>query len=545
MTEEEHNMSDYEETCAGFSVEVPEYYNFGYDVIDTWAEKDPAHPAMLRVDQQGHEETFTFRDLADLSTQAAVLLAAYGIQKGDRIAILLPRVSEWWIFCLACIRLGAVFSPCTTMLTPGDLEYRINTAEIKAVITDRENADKIDGIREDCPTLRLRCLTNGERPGWISYQKEKGLHPPARRKNQHKTRSDDPMVIYFTSGTTGKPKMVLHTHALAPGHITTGEFWLDLRRDDLHFTLSDTGWAKSSYGNLFGPWLMGACIFIYDIRGKFRPAEIPPVLEKYKVTTFCAPPTAYRMLVHEMLKNYNYSRLRYCTSAGEPLNPEAMRIWKEATGLDIHEGYGQTETSICIASFPCFEVRAGSMGKPAPGWQIELHDNDGTPVGVREEGRIAIGLNPRPVGLFTEYPENPKANRAAFVSGWYYIGDMAYKDEGGCYWFVGREDDVITSLGYRIGPFEVESALLEHPAVRESAVVGLPDETRGELVSAFVVLSPGLKPSDALTGELQEHVKQTTAPYKYPRRVEFVDSLPKTISGKIRRHLLREQWSHS
>jgi acetyl-CoA synthetase len=358
---------------------------------------------------------------------------------------------------------------------------------------------------------------------------------------KNKTRSTDPMMIYFTSGTTGEPKMVLHNHAYPLGHIVTASLWHDVTANDLHFTFSDTGWAKCAWGKIFGQWIAGACIFVYDARGKFSATELLPMIEKYEVTTFCAPPTVYRMLILADLDRFDFRELRHCCSAGEPLNPEVIRVWKDGTDRLIYEGYGQTETVCCIATYPCMEHRPGSMGKPAPGWHIELHDDDGNPVGVREEGRIAVRLDPRPVGLFVEYLDNPEANRESFKNGFYYTGDKAYMDEDGYFWFVGRDDDVIKSSGYRIGPFEVESALMEHPAVQEAAVVGSPDLIRGMVVKAFVILKPGYQPSESLVRDLQAHVRKTTAPYKYPRLIEFVDSLPKTISGKIQRNVLREQ----
>ncbi|HQJ88962.1 MAG TPA: AMP-binding protein, partial [Methanoregulaceae archaeon] len=394
-------------------------------------------------------------------------------------------------------------------------------------------------------SLISRMVVDGSRDGWISYQEELTYPAPVSHRliqlpGMSRTRSTDPMIIFFTSGTTGEPKMVLHDQSYPLGHIVTAALWHDLRHNDLHFTLSDTGWAKSAWGKIFGQWIQGAAIFVYDIRGKFKATEILPLLERYAITTFCAPPTIYRMLILADLDKFDFSELRHCTSAGEPLNPEVIRVWKEATGVTIFEGYGQTETVLCIGTFPCMESKPGSMGKPAPGWRIELHDDDGRPVPIGQEGRIAIALDPRPVGLFREYIGSEEENDRSFVNGWYYTGDKAYMDETGYYWFIGRDDDVIKSSGYRIGPFEVESALLEHPAVQEAAVVGSPDVIRGLVVKAFVVLAPGFRPSEMLVRELQAHVKKVTAPYKYPRLVEFVESLPKTISGKIKRNELRE-----
>jgi acetyl-CoA synthetase len=539
-------MEDYEETYRTFSLEVPEYYNFGFDVIDRFALLDRNRLAMIWVNQEGEERTYNYRQIMNLSNSAANMLLKYGVKKGNRVIIMLPRVPEWWIFAIACIKLGAVFCPCPTMLTPKDLKYRINAARIKMVITDHENSGKVEEICDECPTLAARLVTDTKLPGWISYIEEIDYPAPVSRhlvkiSGMERTKSTDPLVIYFTSGTTGEPKLVLHNHALPIGHVTTGTFWLDLKENDLHFTLADTGWAKSSWGKFFGPWIQGACILVYDIRGKFKPTELLPVLEKYEVTVFCAPPTVYRMLILADLEKFDLTSLRHCVSAGEPLNPEVIRVWKEGTKLTIYEGYGQTELVLVIGTFPCMEARPGSMGRPSPGWHIELHDDEGRPVVPGDTGRIAIRVNPRPVGLFDGYLYDPEATAEVFRGDYYYTGDKAYTDEDGYYWFVGRDDDVIKSSGYRIGPFEVESALLEHPAVKEAAVVGSPDVIRGMIVKAFVVLKEGFEPTEQLAKDIQRFVKKITAPYKYPRAIEFVDELPKTISGKIKRNVLRER----
>jgi len=543
------NIGSYEETYRNFRITVPEYFNFGFDVIDRWAAKDRNKIAMVWVNQKGEERTYTFRDLSLLSNQVANMLIKYGITKGDRVLIMLPRVPEWWIFTIALIKVGAVYCPAPTMLTTKDLAYRIQTADIKMVVTDTEQADKIDSVFPDCPTLVTRMITDGERDGWVSYPVELDYPAPVSSRlinlpGMKRTRSTDPMVIFFTSGTTGEPKMVLHDHSYPLGHIVTARFWHDIRTNDLHLTLSDTGWAKSAWGKLYGQWIEGAAIMVYDIRGRFNATEILPILERYGVTTFCAPPTIYRMLILADLDKFDFNELRHCVSAGEPLNPEVIRAWEEATGLTIYEGYGQTETVLCVGTFPGMTTKPGSMGRPSPGWHVEIHDDDGHPVPVGDVGHIAIALDPRPPGLFTGYLDNDEENERVFSNGFYYTGDKARMDEDGYFWFVGRDDDVIKSSGYRIGPFEVESALIEHPAVQEAAVVGSPDVIRGLIVKAFVVLSPGYTPSDSLIRDIQRHVKQVTAPYKYPRAIEFVDELPKTISGKIKRHELRELELH-
>ncbi|NLB01693.1 MAG: AMP-binding protein [Methanomicrobiales archaeon] len=542
----EPNMTDYDAACANFRIDVPEFFNFGYDVIDRWAETERNKLAMIWVDQEGNEKKYTFRDLRYLSNGAANILLKYGIKRGDRVMLMLPRIPEWWIFVIALIKLGAVFCPCPTMLTSKDIKYRVQAGKFRMIITDCENAAKIDEVADACPLLDTLFLADGERDGWASFIHELEYPAPVSRHTvsmpvAKKTRATDPMMIYFTSGTTGEAKMVLHNHSYPLGHIITASLWQDVTENDLHLTFSDTGWAKCAWGKIFGQWIAGACIFVYDIRGKFGATELLPLIEEYGVTTFCAPPTVYRMLILADLEKFDFRDLRHCCSAGEPLNPEVIRVWEDGTGQIIYEGYGQTETVCCIATFPCMKHKPGSMGKPVPGWHIELHDDDGNPVDPGEEGRIAVKLDPRPVGLFVEYLDNPDANRESFQNGYYYTGDKARMDEDGYFWFIGRSDDVIKSSGYRIGPFEVESALMEHPAVQEAAVVGSPDLIRGMVVKAFIVLKSGYQPSESLVKELQAYVRNTTAPYKYPRLIEFVSELPKTISGKIQRNILRDQ----
>ena len=537
------NMSNYDKTRKSWTNEVPEYFNFGYDVIDAWAKEDRNKLAMIWVNQHGEEKKYTFRDLMKYSNQAANILLKYGINKGDRVIIMLNRVPEWWVFVIALIKLGAVVCPCPTLLTPSDLQYRVNQGKFKMIITDMENAYKVEEVCAYCSSLTSRMVVDGELDGWASYPYELLYPAPVSHHSVSMpafTRSTDPMLIYFTSGTTGKAKMALHDNSYPLGHKVTAQLWQDITENDLHFTFSDTGWAKCAWGKIFGQWIAGSCLLIYDTRGKFKATEILPLIEKYEVTTFCCPPTVYRMLILADLSKFDLTQLRHCCSAGEPLNPEVIKVWREGTNLTIYEGYGQTETCCAIASFACMENKPGSMGKPSPGWNIELHDDNGKPVKTLEEGRIAISLNPRPVGLLVGYLNDDEENAKSFQNGFYYTGDKAYMDEDGYFWFVGRDDDVIKSSGYRIGPFEVESALLEHPAVQESAVIGSPDNIRGMIVKAFVVLKEGFEASDSLVKELQNHVKNTTAPYKYPRSIEFLEELPKTIGGKIKRKDLRD-----
>ncbi len=550
MTEATGNIGDYEETYKTFSIDVPKHYNFAFDVIDTWAKRDRNHLAMIWTNQDGEEKKFTFWDMMIHSNEAANILMKFGIQKGDRVLLMLPRVPEWWILVLGIMKLGAVYSPSPHMLTVKDIAYRIKVGGFKMVITDSENMAKVDEVATQCPHLQLRMIVD-DKPGekvpipWIGYQNELKYPAPVSTKlvssTGRKVLSTDPMLIYFTSGTTKDPKMVLHDYAHPLGQTVTAKFWHDLTEHDVHFTVSDTGWAKCGWGKIYGQWICGACIFVYDYRTKFHATELLPLIERYGITSFCAPPTIYRMLIIADMKKFSFSELRTCTSAGEPLNPEVIRIWREGTGLTIREGYGQTETCCCIATLPGMEVKQGSMGKPVPGWHIQLHDDDGNEVVKGDIGKIAVSLKPRPVGLVKEYLNNPEENAAMFVNGWYYTGDKARIDDDGYYWFVGRNDDVIKSSGYRISPFEVESTLLEHPAVKESAVVGSPDEIRGMVIKAFILLHDGYPPTEKLAKEIQEYVKRTTAPYKYPRLIEFLPELPKSFSGKIRRGELRER----
>jgi len=534
------NMVDYEATKRDFKLEVPERFNFAQQVIGHWAE-DPAKLGMWWLSHDGRERKITFREFAERSDRFAEVLQKSGVRPGDRVLVQLPRVPEWWEVLLGCMKAGAVAVPGTILLTPKDILYRSGLSEGVAYVCDADNAAKVDQVRGELPHLRELFLVGDEdREGWRNYDQE--LAAASGQYRDVHTRSSDPCLVYFTSGTVGNPKMVLHTHASYPiGHLVTGKFWLDLGPEDLHLNLSETGWAKAAWSSFLGPWNMGAALFVQDARGKFIAPETMQLLENYPITTFCAPPTAYRMLVLEDLARYRTS-LRHCVGAGEPLNPEVIATWQRETGQVIRDGYGQTETILLCCSFPPLEVRPGSMGKPSPTVDVAVIDEDGQPLPYDSEGDIAVRVLPeRPVGLFKEYWRNPEATANCMRGDWYVTGDRAYVDGDGYFWFVGRADDVIISAGYRIGPFEVESALVEHPAVAEAAVVGKGDPMRGTIVKAYVILAPGHQSSEQLAADLQEHVKKVTAPYKYPREIEFVTELPKTISGKIRRVQLREQ----
>jgi acyl-coenzyme A synthetase/AMP-(fatty) acid ligase len=523
----------YEIRYNNFRWGLAEHFNFATDVMDRHA-RDATRPALLWADEEEREERYTFADEKRLSCQFANVLTQLGIGKGEVVLVILPRVPAWQVVMLALLRKGAIAAPGATLLQAKDIAYRAQLSEAKAVITGPENAAKVEAARKEAPGLETCILVGGRRSGWISYEEEMSKAPSEFCTDP--SLATDRALIYFTSGTTGGPKMVVHSHAYTYAHRLTGEYWLDLHPEDLHWNLSDTGWAKAAYSTLFGPWHVGAQVFSY--RGNFDAKRTLELLEKYRITTFCAPPTAFRVMVKEDLKKYRFA-LRHVVGAGEPLNPEVIEVWREGTGLTIYDGYGQTETIISVCNHPCLPVKPGSMGKPVPGHEVAIVDLEGNPLPANEEGEIA--LRGSPPSLFQEYWKEPSLTAGTRRGEWYVSGDRAYCDEDGYYWFVGRADDVIISAGYRIGPFEVESALVEHPAVVESAVVGSPDPVRGRIVKAFVVLRDGYTGSPELVKELQEHVKKTTAPYKYPREIEFVPQLPKTISGKIRRVELRRR----
>ncbi len=474
--------------------------------------------------------------MSRLSKKAAGMLVAAGIKPRDRVLLMLPRVPEWWISMLALVRIGAIPVPATLLLTSRDVAYRIETAKVTAAITSVDGLPKIDGFDG------TKFLVGGERVDCIDFDKTVAT---ASEYEGVRTRSDDPGILYFTSATTGEPKMVMHTQAsYGLGHRLTGGLWLDLGPDDVHWNISDLGWGKAAWSSFYGPWQMGATVFALDVPGKFDPSLALDTLEHFPITSWCAPPTALRLIVRENhLDRRRFSKLRHCVTAGEPLNPEVLSIWKNATGLTLYEGYGQSETVILVANFRSLglPVRPGSMGVPTPGMDICLLDENLQEIGPGHEGEIALRVRPhRPVGLFKEYWLSPEETKRSFVGDFYLTGDKAVKDPDGYFWFIGRKDDVIKSSGYRIGPFEVESALLEHPSVLDVAVVGKPDPLRGQIVKAFVVLRPGNIAEPALKSELQTHCKSLVAAYKYPREIDFVQELPKTTSGKTRRVELRE-----
>lgn len=537
--------SEYDRLYREFSWQVPEFYNFGFDVVDKWA-ADRTKLALLSVDEKGDNPDYmSFFELSQRTNQFVHVLKSLGVAKGQRVLIILQSIPQWYVAMIGMFKAGVVPMPGTVLLTAKDIDYRVNRAEACMVITDQAHRERVDEVVKKCPTLRHRVLVDGQAPGWLGFDELMAAAPrDLDRAGLEPTRSDDPLLLYFTSGTTGQPKMVLHTHQYPLGHLVTAKFFQSLTDKDLHWTVSETGWAKAAWGKLFGQMILGAAILQREAPGRFDPAMVLSIMERYGVTTFCAPPTVYRMMVQLDLSQYKL-KLRHCASAGEPLNPEVIKVWKEAFGLDIYDGYGQTETVCILSNYAFMPLKYGSAGKPTPGHDIRIVDYDGNELPAGEEGAIAmyLGDGQRPPGLMAEYWKDERAMAGSFRHGYYYTGDRAFKDEDGYFWFVGRDDDIIKSSGYRIGPFEVESALIEHPAVAECAVVGAldPEGVRGILVKAFIVLARDYEPSEALVKQLQNYVKETTAPYKYPRLIEFVGELPKTISGKILRRELRQR----
>lgn len=537
-------FDSYEDFYSNFKVSAPEGFNFAYDIVDKLAEEIPEKTAMVWCNDQGEEKIISFADMKYYSSKAASFLKSLGIKKGDRVMLILKRRYEFWYALLALHRIGAIAIPATHLLTSKDIIYRCNAAGIKMIIAvaEPEVVKHIDDSKSKSPTLEYIAGVNGKAEGWYDFDKETENASPdfARPSGSEAACSGDVMLLYFTSGTTGMPKMVLHDFTYPLGHIHTAKYWQCVQENGLHLTVSDTGWMKSMWGKIYGQWICGSAVFTYD-HEKFNPKDLLEVMIKHKVTTFCAPPTIYRFLIKEDLTKYDLSCLKHCAIAGEPLNPEVYYQFFKATGLKLAEGYGQTELTLAVGNFPWMEPKPGSMGKPAPGYNVDIVDENGNSCEVGEEGQIVIRTdNGKPLGMFSGYYQDEDMKKQVWHDNMYFTGDMAWRDEDGYLWFVGRADDVIKSSGYRIGPFEVESALIEHPAVLECAITAVPDPIRGQIVKASVILAKGYTGSDELVKELQDHVKRVTAPYKYPRVIEFVTELPKTISGKIRRVEIRQ-----
>lgn len=559
-----------------FNVHYPDNFNFGYDVVDDIAVNDPDRRAMIWCNPEGEEHIFTFADMKRWSDKTANFLVDQGIKRGDYVLVVLRRHYQFWFVATALAKIGAVMVPATFMLKEHDLEYRLNGASISSIIcTSVGDISQIaDNVIDECPTVTSRILVNGagggttkcddegnliavagtvgaalsgeegicaasiERKSWVDFNS--GVRAASEVFERRDTVAADPMLMYFSSGTSGNPKMVLHNSGYAVAHLITAKHWHNVQPDGVHFTIADTGWGKAVWGKYYGQWLMEACVLTYDF-DRFNAGEILSLISKYQITTLCCPPTMYRLMMSENFDAYDLSSLQYSTTAGEALNPDLFNFWKEHTGLTIFEGFGQTETPLTIANLKHSTPRSGSMGKPVPLYNVEIQRDDGSRCNTGETGEICIRMEPRPAGIMMEYYRDPEKTANAIYDGWYHTGDTAWVDEDGYFWYVGRNDDVIKSSGYRIGPFEIESELLEHEAVRECAVTGVPDPVRGFAVKATVVLADGFTGSDELTRELQAWVKHRTAPYKYPRIVEYVDALPKTVNGKIRRVAIRQK----
>lgn len=532
-----------EDYIRNFRIRVPADFNFAYDVVDAYAAEEPDKKALLWTDDRGGEIQFTFADMKRETDRTASYFQSLGIGRGDMVMLILKRRYEFWFSILALHKLGAVAIPATHLLTRKDVVYRCNMAGVKAIVAAGEPVitGHIAAAMPESPTTKLLISVGPEIPeGFLDFH-EGIRHAAPFVRPPHVNTNDDIMLMYFTSGTTGEPKMVAHDFTYPLGHISTGCFWHNLHEGSLHLTIADTGWAKAAWGKLYGQWLAGANIFVYD-HEKFTPADILHKIGQYRITSLCAPPTIYRFLIREDLSKYDLSSLEYCTTAGEALNGAVYDTFKRLTGVRLMEGFGQTETTLTLATFPWMEPKPGSMGVPNPQYDIDLLTPDGRSAEDGEQGQIVIRTDRgKPLGLFKEYYLNDGMTHEVWHDGVYYTGDVAWRDEDGYFWFVGRADDVIKSSGYRIGPFEVESALMTHPAVVECAITGVPDEIRGQVVKATIILGEKYRPraGEELIRELQDHVKRITAPYKYPRIIEFVDELPKTISGKIRRKAIR------
>jgi acetyl-CoA synthetase len=538
------DYASYEDLKENYKISIPENFNFAYDIVDRFAREEPNRQALVWTNDAGEELRFTFAELKDASDRCANYFSSLGIGKGDAVLLILRRRYEFWFALLALHKLGAIACPATHLLMVHDLEYRNNAAGIKMIVTidEKDLQDRVDQSLAASPTVKTLVTIGADRTGWNNFHTgiKAASNAFAKPQGALAAGNKDIMLLYFTSGTTGNPKMVQHDYTYPLGHIITAKYWHNVTDGGLHLTVAETGWAKAMWGKIYGQWIAGAAVFVYDMDA-FVPEKLLSKVAKFKVTSFCAPPTIYRYMIKEDLKKYDLSALRYCTIAGEPLNPEVYNKFLELTGLKLFEAYGQTELTIVLGNFTGMEPKPGSMGKPSPGYDLDIVRPDGSSCDTGEVGEIIIRIDHgKPFGMYAGYYRDPELTAKAFEGGIYHTGDTAWKDEDGYYWFVGRTDDMIKSSGYRIGPFEVESAMLTHPAVLECAITAVPDPDRGQIVKATVVLTKSYTASPELVKELQDHVKHVTAPYKYPRIIEFVTELPKTISGKIRRVEIRE-----
>ena len=532
--EDEHGV------MQGVSFSEEENYNFAFDTVDAIARREPEKLAMVHVANDLTERRFTFKDMKDASSQSANYFKSLGIKRGDRVMLVLKRHYQFWFAILGLHKLGAIAIPATNQLMEHDFVYRFQAADVSAVLctADGDTASQIELAEKSANINLTKILVGGSREGWHDYNEEYSLFSRRYVRTEDAPCGSDPMLMLFTSGTTGYPKMATHSYKYALGHYVTAKYWHLCERDGLHFTISETGWGKALWGKLYGQWLCEGAVFTYDF-DRFDAEKILPMFKQYNITTFCAPPTMYRMLIKQDLSKYDLSSIHHATTAGEALNPEVFYQFEKATGLRIHEGFGQTEMTLGIANLFGSNIKPGAMGKPVPGYGIDIVDSDGNPVEDGVNGEIIIRTDPRPTcGVFLGYYQNQEATDAVWHDGMYHTGDLAWRDEDGYYWYVGRVDDVIKSSGYRIGPFEIESTIMELPYVLECGVSAAPDEVRGQVVKASIVLVPGVEGTEELKKEIQTYVKQHTAPYKYPRIVEFRNELPKTISGKIIRNKL-------
>lgn len=534
-----------EDFAKNYKVNIPENFNFGYDVVDEWAKTNPDKKAICWADDKGNHIDFTFADLKEQSDRAASFFQSQGIGKGDMVMLILKRRYQFWFAVIGLHKIGAIAIPATHLLTKKDLIYRNNAADVKAIVSadDELVMQHVDDAMAESPTVKIR-ISCGEltRDGWIDFNNGLANANPFVRPEKVNDNSDI-MLLYFTSGTTGEPKMVIHNFVYPLGHIVTAKYWHNVHENSLHLTVADTGWAKAVWGKLYGQMLAGACIMVYD-HEKFNPVEMLELIQNYKVTSFCAPPTIYRFMIREDVTKFDLSSLEYATTAGEALNPSVYEAFHKATGLKIMEAFGQTETTPTIITFPWMTPKPGSMGVPNPAYDMDLIDHDGRSVEDGEVGEVVFKTDRFvPLGLFMGYYRDEALTKKVYDNNIYRTGDTAWRDEDGYFWFEGRTDDVIKSSGYRIGPFEVESAIMTHSSVVECAITGVPDEVRGQIIKATIVLGADYKnkAGDKLAKEIQDHVKKVTAPYKYPRIIEFVDELPKTISGKIKRADIRKQ----
>lgn len=538
-------FSSYEDFMQGFKVQVPDDFNFGYDVVDAWAKSVPEKEALLWANDKGEVKHVTYGAFKNITDQCAAFFQGIGIEKGDRVMLILKRRVEWWYAMVALHKIGAVAIPATHMLTDKDIMYRCHMAGISCIIScgDPIVLGHVQKARRFCPMLR-HCISIGPLVPNGFYDFWRGLQEAAPLEKIKRNKVTDNFLLYFTSGTTGEPKMVMHDYSYPLAHIVTAKYWHNLNDESLHLTLADTGWGKAAWGKFYGQMIAGATVFVYDYEGHFKPTELLRVMQDFKISSFCAPPTIYRFLVRENIEEYDLSSLKWCTTAGEPLNPSIFEKWHDRTGIIIREAYGQTETTMVVGTYPWVTPKPGAMGLRNPQYDIDVVDEMGNSVGPMEQGELVIKIGEeKTLGLFKKYYRNEEMTEHRIVNGKYHTGDVVYYDQDGYFWFVSRIDDVIKTSGYRVGPFEVESALMTHPAVLECAVTAVPDDLRGQIVKATIVLNKEFKAkaSDSLVKELQNHVKRETAPYKYPRIIDFVDELPKTISGKVQRAAIRKE----